>query len=408
MGGRAVTSPRDTPRAVWLLPYYPWEGDPVSGTFFQNQVRALAAASADVTVVAPTPWVPPLFSRLRSRWRRYAAAPASQVADGVPVVRPRYPTLPRDSTIAAPDRLIANAAWRVRRRWLPADLIHGHFALQALAAAVLARRTGLPYVVTMHGSDVNSWPEAHPEWRVALVSALEGAARVIAVSGALADRIAQLADVQAVVLPIGLDHAEFRRAAGSDRSRLREQAGIAQDAMVALFVGNLLRSKGIAEFVEGIDRAGPQVVGVVIGEGPERRHLESGGSALSRLRWLGRLPNDAVAQWMAAADALVLPSSAEGLPTVIVEAGSVGLPVIASRVGGIPELLDDDRGIVLRDISGRAVAEALALVADPGVRSAMIDRLRRHVELSYDSHLNAARLIDVYRSAMIDGGASRT
>ena len=123
--------------------------------------------------------------------------------------------------------------------------------------------------------------------------------------------------------------------------------------------------------------------------------------------YAGSQPHDEVIRYMSAADVLVLPSYGEGLPTVLVEAGSLGLPVIASSVGGIPEILGDGRGTILPEVSAGAVRDALAaFAAAPDTARAQGERLREHVYRDYDVDVNAGRLVEHYRA--IDGaiGAS--
>jgi glycosyltransferase involved in cell wall biosynthesis len=102
---------------------------------------------------------------------------------------------------------------------------------------------------------------------------------------------------------------------------------------------------------------------------------------------------------MSAADVLVLPSHSEGLGTVLVEAGSLGLPVIASAVGGIPGLVGADRGVLLDEISSAAVGAALdefALRRSAAIAAAA--RLRAFVLAEHDVDTNAGRLLEIYRS----------
>ena len=110
--------------------------------------------------------------------------------------------------------------------------------------------------------------------------------------------------------------------------------------------------------------------------------------------YVGGRSHEDVIRYMSAADVLVLPSYGEGLPTVLVEAGSVGLPVIASRVGGIPELLDDGRGTLLPEISASAVASSLGVVPlrPAGGRPSRPRRCATTSARAYDVDTNAREL----------------
>lgn len=384
--------------ALWLTRTYPWSAQPNVGIFYQTQAQALARLGLDLTVACPTPWAPWPMSALRPRWRAYATAPRDAVDRDVRVTRPRYPNFPGEPTWARPDRMIAAAMWRSRPDWTGARLIHGHYSFTGLAAWHLARRTGIPFVLTFHGSDINTWPDEFPERIPDLRAAAAAAGAVFAVSRALADRIEAITGVDATYLPLGSDHRAIA-AAALPRAEARSVLGIPADALVVLFVGNLKPTKGVREFVDGLLEVGPPFVGVIVGSGSEADYGLDDRRAAGRIDYRGPRPHDEVIQFMSAADVLVLPSHAEGLPTVIVEAGSLGLPVIASNVGGIPEILANGRGAILADRSPAGIAAALSRFRDHRADAEeAAGRLRDHVLLDYDVDRNAARLLERYRS----------
>ena len=386
--------------AVWITPAYPWDGEPVAGTFFRTQADALVRLGIATTVVCPTPWTPWPLPRLRTRWRRYAEAPRLATDHGVTVARPRYPNVPGEPSRAMPDRFIARAAWGARASWNGATVIHGHSAVTGLAAWRLARRTGLPFVLTFHGSDMNTWPDDHPERLADLRTAAQAAAAVFAVSAALATRVGSLTGIVPIHLPIGSDHAGLG-ALALPRDEARRLLDLPEDRLVVLFVGNLLPAKGVRELADAIRALDDRFLGVFVGSGPEAGYgLDDPAGGGRRLVYRGARPHAEVARYLSAADVLVLPSYREGLPTVIVEAGSLGLPVIASGVGGIPELLGDGRGTILPEISARAIEDALVGFAGHRAEAEKAaGRLRALVVADYDVDVNAARLVEYYRSA---------
>jgi teichuronic acid biosynthesis glycosyltransferase TuaC len=252
---------------------------------------------------------------------------------------------------------------------------------------------------------LNTWPDQHPDRVPDLRAAIRAASVVIAVSAALAARVEAIAGTTALVLPLGSNHRSLAAFAAT-REQARADLGLVDGRIIVLFVGNLLAAKGVRELVDAVVSSGGRFLGVFVGDGPERGYGIDDPRGARCIQYRGARPHDEIAAYMSAADVLVLPSQREGLPTVLVEAGSLGLPVIASAVGGIPELLADGRGALLRDVTTEAIADALvAFETDRSAARTAAAKLRSHVLAEHDVDANADRLLDAYRSIRWPGAA---
>lgn len=269
----------------------------------------------------------------------------------------------------------------------------------APAASWLARRLGIPYVVKVHGSDLNVKAEQallRPQIRYAL----QGAQAVVAVSQALADKaIALGVDPSRVhVIYNGVEPNLF--SPGSRRDA-RDRLKLAHNERLLLYVGNLKDSKGCRDLLETFPHVlttRPDTRLLFIGTGPCRDALLQRAAALGcadRMQLVGAIEHFALGDWFRAADLLCLPSHNEGVPNVVLEAMACGTPVVATRVGGIPEVLPDHAGMLVpaRDriaLRGALIA-ALAATWDTQRISAHASRFR------WDE--NIQRLGDILQSA---------
>lgn len=242
----------------------------------------------------------------------------------------------------------------------------------AVAAGWLARMLGVPYVVKVHGSDLNV-QAAYRLRRLQIAATLRHAGAVVAVSQALADKAAVIGADPAKVHTLynGVNQEHFFP---GDRLEARTNLALAADAPLLLYVGNLKRSKGCVDLL----RAFPAVLAihpnarlVYVGTGSCVTELKSLTAVLGcaeRVDFAGAVAHDRLVEWFRAADLLCLPSHNEGVPNVILEAMACGIPVVASRVGGIPEVLPEYAGMLVPpcqpDVLAFALVEACARAWD--------------------------------------------
>jgi len=394
-------------RVLHLCWSYPSALFPAEGSFFRNMVEPLLDAGVEATVVTPVPYVPRFLGKLIPRLRRAAVLPRSYEFGGVQVLVPRHIRLPHALIRGhLPVMLASTVASAVHQK---PDILHAHFAYPYGVAAVRLRRQWcVPLVLTIHGSDAYAAPYQSEAGRRCFIQAVRGADRVLAVSNDLVRRTHELTGRTVQFWPIGIDLDCFRWRP-DDKGLLRRQLGLPPDKKLLLFVGSLTKSKGADQIPALMDRLHPDVQAVLVGDGPLRGQVCSS----PRCTWVPRMPNSRVADYLSAADVMVLPTENEGTPTVLVEAGAVHLPVVANAVGGIPDLLGDDRGVLAECQNMASLVGAVqATLADPKASALRAERLSAYVARYYDCRRNGRGLKQLYaqvaaRTALGEASAPR-
>ncbi len=315
--------------------------------------------------MATIPWFP--GASLLAKWSsagKLSAVPRREQIDGLEVTHPRTLFFPRLAHVAWGPLYAASIAPALAKYRPggshPIDVVLGSWAYPDGFAAILAAKLlGVPAVVKLHGSDINQLAKL-PGPRAMLTWALPRAAHVVAVSKALATEVIALGvepDRVSVVMN-GVDTARFYP---RDRRAARAALGVPATAQLALYVGNLKPEKGVGELARAWPRVTTQLPLAelaVIGGGT--LHDDIVAHAGERVRMLGPQAPDQVAQWMAACDVLVLPSHSEGTPNVVLEALASGRKIVASAVGGIPDLITSAAlGTLVPARNSEALAEAL-------------------------------------------------
>ena len=325
---------------------FPSVARPRHGIFVETRLRHLVRdAGVDARVIAPVPWFP-FRSPAFGRYAQYAATPRrANRESGLSVSHPRYLMLPRLGVAVQPDSM-ARAALRdlaeLRRAGWQPELIDAHyFYPDGVAAALLAERLRIPLVITARGTDVNVLGRLPGPARRILWAA-QRAAAIIAVSTRLKQALVEIGvdESKIVVVRNGVDAELFRPEA---RSTARAHLGLPPSGRLAACVGNLVPEKGFALAVEALlGLEGFHLV--IVGDGPCREELAQLARRIGveqRVVFMPSMPQADLRHLYSSADVLLLTSTREGWPNVVLESLACGTPVVALDVGAVAEMLTD-------------------------------------------------------------------
>ncbi|MFZ3583342.1 glycosyltransferase family 4 protein [Loktanella sp. DJP18] len=386
---------------VYLMNTYPL----ISTTFVRREIHAHETAGVPVARFAIRPWGQPLVDPLdRAELARtiYLLGPGllrlalgglrEAVLNPAGLARALATTLhlaTRRGGTGARNFVYLLEAVRFKRMARAAGVthVHAHFSTNAAAVALLSRRMGGPaYSFTAHGPDEFDDTEANglrvKVRHAAFVAAITNYAR-----GVISTATGGRHDDKIHVVRCGIDLEAFDPLPPADNARI-------------VCVGRLCPAKAQGLLVEAIAPLvgdHPDLQLVFVGDGEDRAGIEA------RVRTLGLGSHVTLAGWgtgddvrtaIAAARVLALPSDAEGLPIVLMEALAMGRPVITTRITGIPELVDDGCGWVVTpgSVPELTAAIAAALATPPATLQDMAAEGRRRVARNHDQAVNAARL----------------
>lgn len=367
-----------------------------SGVVASELAVALAAAGDEVHVLSSAP--PPRLQQMTDEAAATGDSPAQ--AGGVRfhlVEAPSYPVFEHPSYTLA---LLGGLVEIARRGGL--DVIHAHYALPHGVAGVLAQQildveTAPAVVVTCHGTDVSPVGN-HPAYAPATRFALEQATAVTAVSRSLQARIATDIGVSrgVEVIPNFVDVHRFGP---------RPQAASASRVATVIHVSNfrpIKRPLDVVEIFSGIRRHLSCRL-VMVGDGPQRAAAEARCRDLGIDRWVSWTGNvRRVEEHLREADLLLLPSEEESFGVAALEAMSCEVPVVASAVGGVPEVVEDGRTGLLfprRDLQGM-IDGACRILADRELALRLGRAGRQRVLGRFTPEVVVPGYRDLYRRAM--------
>ena len=340
-----------------LAPSYPHTGYSVSGVFNEKSTVALQELGHEVEVLAPRPYVPPLFSHLMPRWKTYACIKGYEVRNRVPVYRPACPVVPRIGGALWVDQAAFLWCRRIARNMNRRICFDAILSFDLVGAGGIAwrigRDLGIPASGWATGSDVRV-PASSSHGR-AVIRALERLDLVFYQSHELLEKAASLRSISSskmsvdrhVILPRGIQMPPSL-CRMKYRKKVRKELGVTDDQVLILYVGRIFRGKGIFDLVNAVSLAATRdsrITSILVGSSPaydetaavQKRLNEIPGSS-KKVRLLPHCNADEVWEYLCAADIFAFASHHEGMPNSLLEAMAMGVPAIAFAIPPVVEI----------------------------------------------------------------------
>ena len=337
--------------------------------FLLQRISHFAKRGNQVEVVAPVPYVPTML--LATSKGRLASLPAEETVQGLHVHHPRYPLLPKIS-MPLHGLLMYLGCCRLARRLhqqSPFDCIDAHYVFpDGLAAILIGKSLGVPVTLTARGSDIHTFTRLatiRPQIRWTLRHAVGRAA----VSTSLAKIMDSLEPLMEKTKVIG-NGVDTERFFASDRRSARSRLGLNHTDEIVVSVAALRQIKGCDLLLRAaplLRRGGRRCQVLFVGAGPELASLTRLASQLEctdLVKFVGPVSNDELRYYYSAADVSCIPSRNEGWPNVLLESLACGTPVVATRVGAAPEILENENLGILVDPTPESISDGLLRALD--------------------------------------------
>jgi glycosyltransferase involved in cell wall biosynthesis len=374
-----------------------WQGDN-HGIFIYEAARALNAAGNHVIVISMhTPG-----SDVMEEW------------DGIKIFRPRYfpsrwetlrqemagiPAAWEKSLIARLSLLplLLSQAITIARHAASCDIIHANWTISAAAALLSKFVHRTPIVVTIQGSDI---------FRASKIGIIKwGTKKVLNAS----DRIIALSKALSVAaINIGVTSTKIETIPNGVNTALFKPGNSASREPIILYVGSLIQRKGVKYLIDSMKMVindFPEARLLIAGEGPQRANYEDQTRELhlqDHVQFLGAISQDDVRQLMKRASVFSLPSLEEGLGVVLLEALASGTPCIASNIGGIPDIVSPDVGILVPPRNSLDLANSIKiLLSDPIAWNEYSKSARNRAVIHFDWNIIASRIVEIYQKIQL-------
>jgi glycosyltransferase involved in cell wall biosynthesis len=375
----------------------------VRSPFNHRSFDAINRTHADLDVVVPTPIVPSVGPH-----SEYARVPTTERWGTYVAHYPRFLyMLPKKYFYhVSGDSIQKRVPPYVEDTFeTPHDIVHtSDIYLDGYGLLPYCRDHDIPLVVNSHAVDLHNFDSFNGKVQQRIRDTLNYAARILVVSDELATVAQRFVPAEKVTtVPIGEDPEKFPT---ERREKIRRELGIDPETKLLLYVGAFTEQKGVKELLEAVDAVDREdVMLVTVGHEGDLRWwlLDRLGDLSHSARSQWRLDPVALRRWQVAADAVVHPSWTEGRPTVVYEAMAAETPVVASNVGGIPEMVvDGETGVLVPPREPETLTATLEelLETPERLRSMGVAGRKRLVDQQWTWGHHAERVTEIHEAVM--------
>lgn len=339
---------------------------------FTTQLAKALNNMAEVIVVCPLPWCPEL-SILKSKpeWYATAGVPLEGEHEGIKVYYPKYPMMPKLSGTIQPLLQAIRSYFLIRRihKKNKIDIINAHWIYpDGVAAVIIGKLLNIPVMLTALGCDINLYGRYRFR-RIQILWALNNSSAITGVSKSLVREMVDMGankDISSYT-PNGVD-TEFFSFAVEQKEEFRRKLGLDLNTKYLLYVGRLSEEKGARYLVKAVSllaASKQEYFRVIIAGNGDQYEVVNDIIKKNKLEgqvtMLGEVPHIQVPELMRACDIFCLASLREGMPNAVLEAQACGMPVIATNVGGLPDMITEENGILVTPGNTEELAKGILL-----------------------------------------------
>ncbi len=397
-------------RVLVISQMFPCNRFPTSGVFFANLMKELSPLVDELIIVTPRPYIPKILMKMNMRWGKWGLDPMVSKWEGIEIIRPYVLHLRGIahcglSGILMQYSLVNLVRHLIKERNIELILAYNMIP-EGVAAQRLARMFKLPVAFWAIGSDVNTYANYSRLNYYLSRKCIEDSNLILTESMDLEKKIREFTKKAVPVRTFykGIDLSNFQDI--PHKSVLREKLGLNEEKRYILFVGRLSAEKGIFELCQAfaaISKRYHDIDLLLVGEEIEKFKIvaffkEEG--ILHRVHFAGIVPYKEVSYYMRVSDIFALPTWAEGLPNVVMEAMFIGLPVVATHVDGIPEILENGvtgLSVPVKDVE-KLTKEIIKMTEDTNLRESCVKNAKILINEKFNVKNNVVVLHDLLKS----------